>query len=146
MDGGRDQVDGQFESSHSLSELRRTETSEGQHAENAYNSELKKFLDRGAITKMSQEEIGSYTGPVSYVSHHGVHKPDSTTTPLRIVTNTSLKNGNCGMSPNECMQEGPNALASLIEVLVGFRMHEVALHYDMTRPIKASRQAKLKDT
>ena len=100
---------------------------------NAYNSELRKFLDRGAITKMSQEEIASYTGPVSYVSHHGVHKPDSTTTPLRIVTNTSLKNGNCGMSPNECMQEGPNALASLIEVLIGFRMHEVALHYDMTK-------------
>ena len=90
---------------------------------NAYNSELKKFLDRGTIMKMSQEEIGSYTRPVSYVSHHRVHKPDSTTTPLRIVTNTSLKNGKCGMSPNECMQEGPNALASLIKVLLGFRMH-----------------------
>ena len=31
------------------------------------------------------------------------------------------------------MQEGPNALASLIEVLIGFRLYEVALHYDMTK-------------
>ena len=29
------------------------------------------------------------------------------------------------------MQEGPNALASLLEVLLGFRMYEVALVYDM---------------
>ena len=57
-----------------------------------YNHELQKFLDRGAIVKLSQKKIDAYTGPVSYVSHHAVLKPDSVTTPLRIVTNTSLKN------------------------------------------------------
>ena len=31
------------------------------------------------------------------------------------------------------MQEGPNALASLLEVLIGFRMYEVALVYDMSK-------------
>ena len=74
-----------------------------------------------------------YTGPVLYVSHHAVFKPGSTTTPLRIVTNTSLKNANAGISPNECMQEGPNALAPLLEVIIGFRMYEVGLAYDMTK-------------
>ena len=67
------------------------------------------------------------------MSHHAVMKLDSTTTPLRIVTNTSLKNQGAGVSPNECMQEGPNALASLLEVLIGFRMYEVALVYDMSK-------------
>ena len=99
----------------------------------AYNEELKKAIDRGAIVRLSEEEISSYEGPVSYVAHHDVHKPDSTTTPLRVVTNTSLKNINSGLSPNQCMQEGPNALSSLLEVLLGFRMYEVGLVYDMTK-------------
>ena len=47
-----------------------------------YNSELQKFIDRGALRKLSQEEMDAYQGPVSYVSHHGVAKPGSTTTPL----------------------------------------------------------------
>ena len=87
-----------------------------------YNTELQKFIDRGALSKVSQEEIDTYKGPVSYVTHHGVAKPDSTTTPLRIVTNSSLRNRNAGLSPNDCMQEGPNSLASLLEVLLGFKM------------------------
>ena len=49
------------------------------------------------------------------------------------ITNTSLKNTHAKLSPNECMQTGPNALSSLLEVLVGFRMYEVALVYDMTK-------------
>ena len=49
------------------------------------------------------------------------------------MTNTSLKNVNAGLSPNECMDEGPNSLASLLEVIIGFRMCEVALTYDMTK-------------
>ena len=104
-----------------------------QHLMDAYNAELKKAMDRGAIVKLSQEEMDNYQGPVSYVGHHGVYKPDSPTTPLRVVTNTSLKNQNAKLSPNDCMQVGPNALSSLIEVLVGFRMYEVALVYDMTK-------------
>ena len=98
-----------------------------------YNVELQKFVERGAISRISQQELLDYNGPVSYVTHHGVLKPDSVSTPLRVVTNTSLKNKNAGISPNECMMEGPNALASLLEVLIGFRLCEVALVYDMSK-------------
>ena len=31
------------------------------------------------------------------------------------------------------MEEGPNALSPLLEVLIGFRMEEVALVYDLTK-------------
>ena len=68
----------------------------------AYNLELQKFIERGAITKLSQMEMDTYSGPISYVSHHGVHKPGSLTTPLRIVTNSSLRNVNAGLSLNQC--------------------------------------------
>ena len=77
--------------------------------------------------------MDNYSGPVSYVSHHAVMKPGSVTTPIRIVTNSSLVNVKAGISPNDCMQEGPNALSSLLEVLIGFRLNEVALAYDMTK-------------
>ena len=82
---------------------------------------------------MTQEEMDNYKGPVSYVTHLPVFKPESTTTPLRVVTNTSFVNANAKLSPNGCMQEGPNALANLLEVLIGFRMNEVALVYDLTK-------------
>ena len=42
-------------------------------------------------------------------------------------------NINAGLSPNGCIQEGPHALASLLEVLIGFQMNEVALAYNMTK-------------
>ena len=108
-----------------------------------YNSELQKFIDRGALSKLSQEEMDAYQGPVSYVTHHGVAKPGSTTTPLRIVTNSSLKNRNAGLSPNDCMQEGPNSLGSLLEMLLGFCMYEVALVYDMSKAYQSISTGKI---
>ena len=86
-----------------------------------------KFVNKGAISRITQQEMDSYQGPVSYVTHLPVLKPDSTTTPLRIVTNTSFVNQNAKLSPNNCMDEGPNALSPLLEVLIGFRLEEVAL-------------------
>ena len=99
----------------------------------AYNEEFMKFVNRGAISRITQREMDDYQGPVSYVTHLPVLKPDSTTTPLRIVTNTSFVNQNAKLSPNNCMEEGPNALSPLLEVLIGFRMEEVALVYDLTK-------------
>ena len=56
-----------------------------------YNQELIKYIERGAAVKLSAEELESWNGPVNYISHHGVER-DSATTPLRIVTNSSLNN------------------------------------------------------
>ena len=52
----------------------------------AYNTKFQKFIDRGAIRKLTEEELDGYLGPISYVTHLPVYKPDSATTPLRIVT------------------------------------------------------------
>ena len=99
----------------------------------AYNDEFRKFIDRGAISRILQPELDEYTGPISYVTHLPVYKPDSTTTPIRLVTNSSFVNENAKLSPNNCMQEAPIALSSLLEVLIGFRMNEIALVYDLSK-------------
>ena len=71
-----------------------------------------------------------YKGPVNYISHHGVEKP-SVTTPLRIVTNSSLKNG--VRSLNDCLPKGPNSLNSMFDIMVRFRCHETGLVMDLTK-------------
>ena len=95
-----------------------------------YNQEFQKYLDRGAAVKMSKEEILNWKGPVNYISHHGVIS-DSVTTPLRIVTNSSLKNG--VRSLNECLARGPNSLNSMLDITLRFRCHEEGLVSDLTK-------------
>ena len=41
------------------------------------------------------------------------------------------------------MQEGPNALASLLEVIIGFQMIKVALVYDLTKAYQSIRTGEL---
>ena len=95
-----------------------------------YNQEFKKYLDRGAALMLSQEELDSYKGPITYISHHVVEK-DSVTTPLRIVSNSSLKNG--GKSLNDCLITGPNSLDFMFDCRLSFRWHECALVFDLTK-------------
>ena len=79
-----------------------------------YNQELKKAIDKGYLGEATEEELSKYKGPASYVSHHPVYK-ESKSTPIRIATNSSLKNKNSGgLSPNSCMGKPPNALSSLL--------------------------------
>ena len=95
-----------------------------------YNQEIQKYLDRGAAVKLSKEEIDEWKGPVNYISHHGVERP-SPTTPLRIVTNSSLNNG--GNSLNGCLIGGPNSLNPMLDIALRFRCHECAMVFDLTK-------------
>ena len=99
-----------------------------------YNKEFQKYLDRGAAVKLTKEEIENWKGPVNYISHHGVEQ-DSQTTPLRIVTNSSLKNGI--RSLNECLVKGPKSLNSMLDITLRFRCHECGLVSDLTKAYNA---------
>ncbi|XP_043231038.1 uncharacterized protein LOC122386169 [Amphibalanus amphitrite] len=58
------------------------------HAE-AYNDQMQDMLRRQVARKLSEKEIASYEGPVHYLHHHEILRPDSASTPLRIVFNSS---------------------------------------------------------
>ena len=98
-----------------------------------YNQELHKALEKGYLVELGPEDLVEYSGPVCYVSHFPVYKPDSQSTPIRVVSNTSLKNVNCGLSPNQCMAMPPNALSSLLSVLLRWRTYAKALCLDMSK-------------
>ena len=70
-----------------------------------YNDQFIDFINRGLVVELSKEEEKAYAGPSHYISHHEVYKPGSTSTPMRLVTNSSLKFD--GVSPNDFWKKGP---------------------------------------
>ena len=95
-----------------------------------YNEELYKYITREILVPISEQEMKEYQGPVNYISHHAVERA-SPTTPFRIVTNSSLKNG--VRSLNDCLPKGPNSLNSMFDIMIRFRCHQVGLVFDLTK-------------
>ena len=75
-----------------------------------YNEEVRKYTERGVIVEITEEEKNTWRWPFNYIRHHGMEK-ESVSTPLRIVTNSSLKNGKWRL--NECMSKCPNNINSI---------------------------------
>ena len=98
-----------------------------------YNEQMRDMIQRDAIRKISQEELEAWDGPANYISHHGVTKPESTSTKLRIVSNSSLDNNNQGISYNDILPKGPNALTPLVEALTTFRSYENVVIWDLAK-------------
>ena len=59
-----------------------------QHA-TVYDNQVRDMVQRGVARKLTKEELINYKGPINYISDHEVLKPDSKSTPVRIVFNSS---------------------------------------------------------
>ena len=101
-----------------------------QHAE-AYNKQMNEMVDLGFSRKLTEEEVTNYKGPVHYVSHHAVIRPEKKSTPVRIVFNSSSSFH--GHSLNDYWYKGPDLLNSLFGVLLRFRENEVAICGDISK-------------
>ena len=89
------------------------------------------LIDRGVLVEITEEEQKLWTGAVSYVTAHEVLKEDSSSTPIRLVFNSSLKYK--GRSLNDMLMKGPNTLNDLFGVLLRFRIHPHALVADIKK-------------
>ena len=88
------------------------------------------------LVNVTRKEIADWQAlghPVCFISHHPVLRPDKATTKVRLVSNSSLKTGKGGSSPNEHWPKGPNILKPLVEVFVRFRCNHTAVHFDITK-------------
>ena len=75
-----------------------------------------------------------WAGAVNYIAHHGVVKPQSHSTALCVVSNSSLKNDQSGgLSYNDILPKGPNALNLLLQVLVTWRSHRNVVTWDYSK-------------
>ena len=61
---------------------------------------------------------------VHYLPHHGVIRQDMTTSKLRIVYDVLARS--TGPSLNDCLYMGPRFGQSIFDILLRFRVHEVA--------------------
>ena len=98
-----------------------------------YNEQWEDFIARGAISPITEDEKNSYEGIVNYVDHHPVYNPGSSTTPVRLVVNSSLDNNNQGISINECWPKGPNSLKPLLSCIVYFRSSKRVIVWDLSK-------------
>ena len=97
----------------------------------AYQGQIEEMCSMNFARKLSKEETESYKGPVHYVAHHAVIKPEKKSTPVRIVFNSSaVYKGHC---LNDYWMKGPDLLNSLFGVILRFREERVAIVGDISK-------------
>ncbi|UYV72997.1 hypothetical protein LAZ67_10001430, partial [Cordylochernes scorpioides] len=90
-----------------------------------YHDVFKSWEDEGII-----ERVESESGHV--LSHHGVIKPESQSTPVRPVFNASFRTkGNPSL--NDCLEVGPNMLENIPDIITRFLLGPVAVTSDIRK-------------
>ena len=97
----------------------------------AYRNQMKDMEQRGVSRKLTDEEMQKHEGPVHYIHHHEVLKPDSMSTPVRIVFNSSASF--MGHALNGYWAKGPDFINNMFGILVRFREHPVAITADISK-------------
>ena len=100
---------------------------------NGANKVFEKMLTSGALIEIPQTELDMWSGPVHYLPIQAVVSEKSATTPIRLVTNSSLIDPSTGLSLNAILAKGPKALNDIWEVFVRFRNQEVGLSGDISK-------------
>ena len=101
-----------------------------EHAK-AYQEQMEQMEDLGFSRKLTEREINDYKGPVHYIAHQEVVRPDKKSTPVRIVFNSSARyKGHC---LNDCWIKGPDLLNNMLGVILRFREQPVAVSGDISK-------------
>ena len=95
-----------------------------------YCKQISDMIERGVARKLKPAER-DHNGPIFYISHHEVLKPDSKSTPCRIVFNSSAKFMNETL--NEYWAKGPDLVNNLLGVLIRFRENKVGVAGDVSK-------------
>ena len=93
-----------------------------------YDNVIKDQMQRGIVEDIPQMNHASL-GKVHYLPHHAVLRRDKETTKLRVVYDASAPTD--GVSLNSCLHTGPSLLPNLLDILVRFRLHKIALIADI---------------
>ena len=95
-----------------------------------YDTVIKEQIKEG-IVEVVPDPWAPVVEKVHYLPHHGIIRDDKQTTKLRIVYDASAKEG--GPSLNDCLYAGPPFGQFIFDILVRFRLHQVALVADIEK-------------
>ena len=97
---------------------------------------MQEYLDLGHAEAVPREDMSKSPAEVFYLPMHAVYKNSSTTTKVRAVFDASAKSSS-GVSLNDVLLVGPTVHPSLINVLLRFRSHRIALTADVSKMYRA---------
>ena len=97
-----------------------------------YQKQINDMLERKVAREVSKQELEEYCGPKFYISHHDVLNPQSASTPMRVVFNSSARTKG-GLSLNDCLAKGPCLLNQLLGILLRFRKDHFAFIGDIKK-------------
>ena len=97
---------------------------------NAYNAISKEQAEVGIIERVMELETPD---KVHNLPHHEVIRNEAKTTKIRVVYDTSSKEGKGGVSLNDCLHVGPALSPLLYDILIRFREKRVALVGDIEK-------------
>ena len=95
-----------------------------------YDAVIKDQLNRGIVEIVDKKDVGEM-GKVHYMPHHAVIRRDKQTTKLKIVYDASAKSS--GPSLNDCLYTGPAMTQSIMDIILRFRSHRIALAGDIEK-------------
>ena len=91
-----------------------------------YDDVIRNQLETGIIEEATEPAV---TGEVTYLPHRTISKEDRQTTKLRVVFDASAKNA--GPCLKDCLYKGPCLVPILYDMLVRFRINNVAIVADI---------------
>ena len=94
-----------------------------------YDKQLKDYVEGGFAEIIDPKAESSEGGIVTYIPHLEVIRLDKSSTKVRPVFNASFGKP----SLNSCLNSGPNLVPPMVEILLRFRSHRIALTADIEK-------------
>ena len=94
-----------------------------------YAAHLQDHADRGFTEEVPVEELNGRPGAVHYLHHRPVIRADKVSTKIRSVFDASAGQP----SLNSCLETGPNLIRPLMDILIRFRQHKIAMTADIEK-------------
>ena len=101
-----------------------------------FNVVIEEYFQKSHAELVPPADLEKPVSEVFYLPMHVVRKESSTTTKIRAVFDASALSSS-GVSLNDTLMVGPTIHPPLVDVLLRFRMHRVALTTDISRMYRA---------
>ncbi|XP_045499445.1 uncharacterized protein LOC123697073 [Colias croceus] len=95
----------------------------------AYDDVIKDYLTKNYISPAPPYDPRDPT-PIYIIPHHAVLREDKSSTKLRMVLDASMPTSGSQRSLNDLLHVGPNLQGNLFTIILGFRLHAIAMTAD----------------
>ena len=102
----------------------------------AFDTVMQEYFELKHAELVPEADLGKPQHDVFYLPMHAVKKESSTTTKLRAVFDASAKSST-NVSLNDILMVGPTVHSSLVDVLLRFRLHRIAMTADISKMYRA---------